>query len=275
MDRKDRILVFSVTIVIGVAFIISGLVFLEDRDYLYQRVGILLLPGGALTIAVSLRWHLEPLLKGLTLDRKTKLVLFPGIAALLLWHGSMSLSMPLSIWYVVEGLVAMVVGFAAFTAFLRTLAAGTRPLSPGNLERLQREMERASLRPLGGYCTVRSEPLIRACSHIDGGVRCNSSPHVDEAFLGRLTSATTDSPSIPSSILPSKPPRLAKPTSRGWVRQWIQLVVETSCFPHRFVDFCFRGDDCYWGGSSSSLGERFGYRDTGSCTEYSDSVLLY
>lgn len=98
-----------------------------------------------MTIAVAVRWQLPVLLKRISLDRRARLLLVSLATIVLLFWGALS-----QIRSDAVGLLAgLLFGLGFLAMFLRMVTRTRRPLSPGELETIKREMKRASLRPLG------------------------------------------------------------------------------------------------------------------------------
>jgi len=147
-DETVRLVTSAVAIGIGLVFVTSGLALLNagtETDPAYRQAGILLLPGGLLTIAVAVRWQLPVLLSRIILERRAKLLLVSLATIVLLFWGVLSQIKSDAI----GGLAGLLFGLGFLAVFLRMITRTRRPLSPGELETVRREMKRASLRPLG------------------------------------------------------------------------------------------------------------------------------
>jgi len=147
-DETVRLVTSAIAIGIGLVFVTSGLTLLNagtETDPAYRQAGILLLPGGLLTIAVAVRWQLPVLLNRITLDRRTKLLLVSLATIVLLFWGTLSQLRSDAI----GGLAGLLFGLGFLAVFLRMITRTRRALSPRELETMTKEMKRASLRPLG------------------------------------------------------------------------------------------------------------------------------
>ena len=147
-DETVRLVTSAVAIGLGLVFVASGLKLLNagtETDSAYRQAGILLLPGGLLTIAVAVRWQLPVLLNRITLDRRTKLLLVSLATIVLLFWGTLSQLRSDAI----GGLAGLLFGLGFLAVFLRMITRTRRALSPRELETMTKEMKRASLRPLG------------------------------------------------------------------------------------------------------------------------------
>ena len=147
-DETVRLLTSAIAIGTGLVFVTSGLTLLNagtETDPAYRQAGILLLPGGLLTIAVAVRWQLPVLLNRITLDRRTKLLLVSLATIVLLFWGTLSQLRSDAI----GGLAGLLFGLGFLAVFLRMITRTRRALSPRELETMTKEMKRASLRPLG------------------------------------------------------------------------------------------------------------------------------
>jgi len=147
-DETVRLVTSAIAIGTGLVFVTSGLTLLNagtETDPAYRQAGILLLPGGLLTIAVAVRWQLPVLLNRITLDRRTKLLLVSLATIVLLFWGTLSQLRSDAI----GGLAGLLFGLGFLAVFLRMITRTRRALSPRELETMTKEMKRASLRPLG------------------------------------------------------------------------------------------------------------------------------
>jgi len=147
-DETVRLVTSAIAIGTGLVFVTSGLALLNagtETDPAYRQAGILLLPGGLLTIAVAVRWQLPVLLNRITLDRRTKLLLVSLATIVLLFWGTLSQLRSDAI----GGLAGLLFGLGFLAVFLRMITRTRRALSPRELETMTKEMKRASLRPLG------------------------------------------------------------------------------------------------------------------------------
>ena len=92
-DETVRLVTSAVAIGLGLVFVASGLKLLNagtETDSAYWQAGILLLPGGLLTIAVAVRWQLPVLLNRIILGRRAKLLLVSLATIVLLFWGTLS-----------------------------------------------------------------------------------------------------------------------------------------------------------------------------------------
>jgi len=147
-DETVRLVTSAIAIGIGLVFVASGLTLLNagtETNPAYRQAGMLLLPGGLLTIAVAVRWRLPLLLNRIILERRAKLLLVSVATIVLLFWGALSQLRSDA----VGGLAGLLFGLGLLAVFLRMITQTRRPLSPGELETMRREMKRASLRPLG------------------------------------------------------------------------------------------------------------------------------
>ena len=147
-DETVRLLTSAIAIGTGLVFVTSGLTLLNagtETDPAYRQAGILLLPGGLLTIAVAVRWQLPVLLNRIILGRRAKLLLVSLATIVLLFWGTLSQLRSDAI----GGLAGLLFGLGFLAVFLRMITRTRRALSPRELETMTKEMKRASLRPLG------------------------------------------------------------------------------------------------------------------------------
>src|SRR3990172_8369099 len=92
-DETVRLVTSTIAIGIGLVFVTSGLTLLNagtETDSAYWQAGILLLPGGLLTIAVAVRWQLPVLLNRIILGRRAKLLLVSLATIVPLFWGTLS-----------------------------------------------------------------------------------------------------------------------------------------------------------------------------------------